>query len=156
MKLYIKQKVFSWGDKFAIKDESGQDIFFAKGEVFSFGKKLHIYDFFGIEVAFIHQKVFSFLPKFFIEINGQSFELVKEFTFLKPRYSIRNLGWEIDGDFFGHEYSVTQHGGTVMRMSKEWFTWGDSYVIDISEPRDAILCLCIALGIDCIVATQNN
>ena len=25
MKLYIKQKVFSWGDKFTVKDQDGRD-----------------------------------------------------------------------------------------------------------------------------------
>ena len=26
MKLYIKQKVFSWGDKFTVKDVNGEDL----------------------------------------------------------------------------------------------------------------------------------
>lgn len=44
MKLYIKQKVFSWSDKFAVKDESERDRWFAQGEVFSLGRKLHVCD----------------------------------------------------------------------------------------------------------------
>ena len=40
MKLYIKEKVFSWGDKFAVKDASGRDKYVVEGEVFSWGKKL--------------------------------------------------------------------------------------------------------------------
>ena len=44
MKLYIKQKVFSWGDKFTVKDASGEDRYYVEGEVFSWGKKLHVYD----------------------------------------------------------------------------------------------------------------
>ena len=35
MKLYIKEKVFSWGDKFTVKDEYGNDKYFVQGEVFS-------------------------------------------------------------------------------------------------------------------------
>ena len=30
MKLYIKQKVFSWGDKFTVKDETGRDKYFVQ------------------------------------------------------------------------------------------------------------------------------
>ena len=41
MKLYIKEKVFSWGDKFFVKDESGNDRYVVQGEVFSLGKKLY-------------------------------------------------------------------------------------------------------------------
>lgn len=35
MKLYIKQKVFSWGDKFTVKDVNGEDRYFVEGEIFS-------------------------------------------------------------------------------------------------------------------------
>jgi uncharacterized protein YxjI len=44
MKLYIKQKVFSWADRFTVKDENGADRYFVEGEMFSWGKKLHVYD----------------------------------------------------------------------------------------------------------------
>ena len=53
MKLYIKEKVFSWGDKFTVKDAYGEDKYIVEGEVFSWGKKLHVYDRSGREVAFI-------------------------------------------------------------------------------------------------------
>ena len=43
MKLYIKQKVFSWGDKFRVYDENYNDRYYVEGEVLSFGKKLHLY-----------------------------------------------------------------------------------------------------------------
>lgn len=43
-KLYIKQKVFSFGDKYNIYNESGQPVFSVQGEVFTFGAKIHIYD----------------------------------------------------------------------------------------------------------------
>ena len=93
MKLYIRQKVFSWVDRFTIKDESGNDKYFVEGEFFSWGKKLHVSDPDGNEVAFIQQKVFSLLPKFFVFVNGnQIAEIVKEFTFLRPKYSIEGLG----------------------------------------------------------------
>ena len=51
MKLYIKQKVFSWGDKFRIYDEN--DKYYVESEVFTFGKKLHLYSQSGSELAFI-------------------------------------------------------------------------------------------------------
>ena len=34
MKLYIKQKVFSWGDKFTVIDAFGYDKYIVEGEVF--------------------------------------------------------------------------------------------------------------------------
>ena len=52
MKLYIKEKVFSLGDKFTVNDAYGEDKYVVEGEVFSWGKKLHVYDRIGREVAF--------------------------------------------------------------------------------------------------------
>ena len=52
MKLYIKERVFSWGDKFTVKDAYGEDKYIVEGEVFSWGKKLHVYDRSGSEVLF--------------------------------------------------------------------------------------------------------
>ncbi len=37
MKLYIRQKVFSWVDQFTVKDELEEDKYFVNGEFFSWG-----------------------------------------------------------------------------------------------------------------------
>ena len=156
MKLFIKQKVFSWRDKFAVKDETGQDRWFAQGEVFTLGRKLHVYGSDGAEAAFIRQKVLSFLPRYYIEIGGSEYEIIKEFTFLRPRYTIRNLGWSVSGDFFAHDYAVLDGRGDIMRISKAWLSWGDFYELDITDERNELLCLCVALAIDCINADADD
>ena len=157
MKLYIKEKVFSWGDKFTVKDEYGYDKFVVEGEVFSWGKKLHIYDMAGAEVAFIKQEVWSFLPRFYVFCAGQQVaEIKKEFTFLFPKYSIEGLGWEIDGSFLAHEYKITKADRTIVTISKEWMTWGDSYELDIANPADEIVALAVVLTIDCVTESGSS
>ena len=126
MKLYIKEKVFSWGDKFTVKDEYGNDQYVVEGEVFTWGKKLHVYDMAGNEAAFIKQEVWSFLPRYYVFCGDrQVAEIKKEFSFLFPRYSIEGLGWEIDGKFMAHDYEITQAGRPIVTIRKEWMTWGD-------------------------------
>ena len=157
MKLYIQQKVFSWRDRFFVKDENGNDKYYVEGELFSWGKKLHIYDMNNNEVAFIKQEVFSFLPRFYVLIDGDEVaEIVKEFTFFFPKYRIDGLGWEIDGDFFDHDYEITQSGMPIVEISKEWFTWGDCYELSISEQADEIMSLAVVLAIDCVIDAQRN
>jgi len=158
VKLYIKQRVFSWRDRFFVKDEAGYDRYAAEGELFTWGKKLHIYDASGAEVAFVWQKVMSFLPRFFVEINGREVcEIVKEFTFFRHSYRISGMPWHLNGDFLAHEYSLDDSSGRqVMWMSKKWFTWGDSYELDIPDVRNELLCLCIALAVDCAMALQES
>jgi len=157
MKLYIKEKVFSWGDKFTVKDEYGNDKYFVQGEVLSFGKKLHVYDVAGNEVAFIKQEVWSFLPRYYVfRGNQQIAEIKKEFSFLFPRYSIEGLGWQIEGKFMLHDYEITQNGRNIVTISKEWMTWGDSYELDIANPEDEIVALAVVLTIDCVVEAASN
>lgn len=162
MKLYIKEKVFSWGDKFTVKDEYGYDKYFVQGEVFSWGKKLHVYDTRGNEVAFIKQEVWSFMPRFYVFCNGvQVAEIKKEFSFIFPKYNVAGLGWEIEGRFMAHDYDITKNGRTIVSINKEWMTWGDSYELNIINPEDEIVALAVVLTIDCVTeasarATSSN
>jgi len=155
MKLYIRQKVFSWVDRFAVKDENGQDKYFVEGELFSLGKKLHIYDMAGGESAFVQQKVFSLLPRYFVFVNGEQIaEIVKELTFLHSKYSIEGLGWVISGSFSAHDYEIVQNDRTIVSIHKAWMTWGDCYELEIAEEKDEIVALSVVLAIDCVMAAS--
>ena len=157
MKLYIKEKVFSWNDRFTVRDQWGNDKYYVEGEFFSWGKKLHVYDLQNREVAFIKQEVWSFLPRYYVYTGGQQVaEIKKEFTFFFPKYSIDGLGWEIDGSFWEHEYEITQNGRPIVTISKEWMTWGDSYELDISNSADEIIALAVVLTIDCVNEAQRS
>jgi len=156
MKLYIKQKVFSWTDRFTVKDAQGNDRYYVEGELFSWGKKLHVYDMSGSEVAFIQQKTFSWMPTYFVFVDGrQVAEIVKEFTFFTPRYRIDGPGWEATGRVMFHEYQVTRGEQTVVSICKEWMTWGDSYELDIANPNDEVMALAVVLTIDCVIAQSQ-
>ena len=157
MKLYIREKVFSLGDRFTVKDELGRDKYVVQGQVFSWGKKLHVYDMAGREVAFIKQEVWSLLPRFYVFCDGrQVAEIKKEFTFFFPKYAIEGLGWEINGSFMAHDYEITQSDRTIVRIRKEWMTWGDSYELDIANPADEIVALAVVLTIDCVTESNSS
>ena len=157
MKLYMKQKVFSWADTFTVKDSMGEDKYFIKGEAFSWGKKLHVYDRSGREVAFIRQKLWTFMPRYMVSVNGTDVaEIVKEFTFLRPKYSILGPGWEVDGSFWEHDYEVTENGRPIVSIRKEWMTWGDTYELDIADTGNEVMALAVVLAIDCVLDAQQN
>lgn len=156
MKLYIKQKVFSWRDKFTVKNESGDDLYAVEGELFSWGKRLHVLDANGAEAAYIRQKVFALFPRYLVEMDGREVCYIqKKFSFFKPKYELEGIPWRVEGDFWAHEYKVWDGERQVMGMSKHWFTWGDSYEIDIARNEDALLCLCIVLAVDAAVASED-
>ena len=155
-KLYIKQKVFSWGDSFTVKNEYGEDLYRVKGEVLSLGKKLHIYDSADRELALIRQKVMTFLPRYFIDIDGQqAAEVVREMSFFKPRYSIHGPDWQVEGDFWGHDYRLAAGEKTVAGLKKAWMSWGDSYEVDIADEADALYVIGVVLAIDAVLEADN-
>ena len=120
MKLYMKQKAFSWRDRFYVKDEDGTDKYFVEGEIFSWGKKLHVYDAQGTEVAFIRQKVMSLLLRYFVDIGGKEVcTVVQKFSLFKPKYAIEGLNWHMKGNFLAHEYVLTDGARQVMQLSKK-------------------------------------
>ena len=157
MKLYIKQKVFSWGDKFSIYDENDKVWFSVEGEIFSLGKKLHLYDAQGEEIAYIHQKVLSFLPRFFIDRGGEEeIEVVKKLTFFHPEYEVEAMNWKITGDFFSHEFEIKEYDNDpVAYVRKKWFSWGDSYELEFMPGVDVQMALCVILIIDAIIQDEE-
>lgn len=158
MKLYIKQKVFSWKDRFTVKDETGNDRYTVVGEFFSLGRKLHVYDMEEREVATIQQEVWTWMPNYHVYIGGSHAADVKQkFTWFRPRYEITGLDWTVEGSFWEHDYEVLSAAeGCIVRITKEWMTWGDTYELDIARPEDELLALAIVLTIDCVKASQSN
>ncbi len=156
MKLYIKQKIFSLGEKFSVKDEYGRDRYFVEGEFFSIPKRFRIYDAGGRERLTIQSKMFTFMPCYEILRGGTvAAEIVKEFSFFCPKYRIDGSPFSVEGDFFDHDYTILRDGRAVAEISKEWFTWGDSYMLNNMQNEDEELLLAILIVIDCVMARQN-
>ena len=156
MNLYIKQKVFSFRDRFFVYDEGGTEKYYVEGEVFSFGKKLHIFDMKGNRLADISQQVFSFLPKFYVTVNGHSFEVKRLFTFFHPKYTVEPFGWTVCGNFFEHSYEITSGECRVAQIEKEWFSFGDAYAIRIRDGIDELAVLSAVLVVDACMEQNNN
>lgn len=157
MKFYMKQKVFSWVDKFSIYDEYENEAYWVEGEVFSIGKKLDLFDSNNQHKAHIHQKVFSFMPRYFININGEDVaEVVKKFTLFSHQFNVTGYDWNVEGDFLAHEYEISRGDYLIATISKEWFSWGDAYSIDIVDGVDPVPIISVVLIIDAILAQSNS
>lgn len=157
MKLLIEEQIFTWRDRFTVMDEAGVERYYVEGELFSWGRKLHVTDLKGREVAYVEQQLFTFLPRYAVYAGGVLIgEVVKEFSFFRPRYTVEGADWNVEGDFWDHDYTVFRGGVPVVSIQKEWFTWGDCYTLDIRDPRDEIQALALVLAIDCAVEQANN
>lgn len=149
MKLLFKQRVFSWFDSYDIYDEQGKPVFAVKGQL-SWGHCLKIMDTAGQEIGTVKEVVLTLLPRFELYAGNQRIgEIRKELTFFKPRFALDMNGWTVDGDWFEWDYSIRDSRGQVVAtISKQLFNWSDTYVIDVSDPADAIPALMVVLAID--------
>ncbi|KPU45889.1 hypothetical protein OXPF_03570 [Oxobacter pfennigii] len=159
MKYLIRQKIFSIGDNFTIKDEMENDKFIVKGKVFALGDKLRIYDTSENEVSYIEQKLFKFLPEYNIYLYGKHCATVKKkFTFLTHKFDIdSSMGeYKVEGDFFGFEFNITKDGNVVASVSKKFFSFSDTYGVDIDDDENHGFLLALVIVIDQVIHDNKN
>lgn len=158
MKLYFKQRMFSWFDSYDIyhMDDSGAVAFTVEGKL-AWGHCLHILDPMGQHIATVKQQVFTFLPKFDLYIGEQCVGTIcKEFTFLRPSFTLDCKGWRMEGSFMEWDYTIQDGPRTVAAISKELFNWTDTYTIDVADPGDALYALMVVLAIDAEKCSRND
>lgn len=153
--LYIKQKVFSLSGKFTVIDQQENDVYYVEGSFMQFPKTFSIMNTTRDEVALITKKVLSFSPKFFVEVNGvEALTIKKEFSFFKARYTIDAAGIEVQGNWWDMNFQVLQQGEVIGQVNKEWFTWGDSYKVQILNEEMETIIIALVIAIDCVKADQ--
>lgn len=158
MELRIKQRVFSWSDTYDVYNENGEPCYYVRAEILTFGHQIHVYDKrTGREVGSIHQKLFAFLPQFHIVIGGRVVGTIRrELSFLKPRYTVDFRGWSVEGNFLGWDYTASRNGLQVLSVTKELFTWGDTYVLRYFSMEDEIPGLLLTIAIDAANCDNND
>jgi uncharacterized protein YxjI len=151
-KYIVKQKIWSWGDDFVIKDEAQNPVFYVKGKVFSIGDKLSFRDVHGVEMAYISQKVLSFNKKYRIFRYGRLAATVKKkITLFNDKFTVDVQGadgYEVTGNFWDYEYTFTRGGKMVAMVAKDPYSWSDTYGVWIEPGEDDVLILAVAIVID--------
>ena len=157
MKLYFKQRLFSWFDSYDIYNEAGETVYVVKGQL-SWGHCLKIYDTYGNEIGTVKERVLTLLPKFELFLRGQYMGCIsKELTLFRPRYNIDCKGWHVEGDFFEWDYRIMDRSGRcVATVSKEILRLTDTYVIDVLNGQDALCALMLVLAIDAEKCSRND
>jgi len=153
MRYVMKQKLFSFGDDFYIKDENERDVYFVDGKAFSFGDQLSFQDLDGNELAYIRQELFAWGKTYEIWRDGRVAAVVKKelFAFFHHRFTVDVPGpddLEAEGDFMDHEYAFRRGDRVVATVSKRWFSWTDTYGVDIADDEDPVLILASAVVVD--------
>jgi uncharacterized protein YxjI len=161
MRYVLKQKLWSFGDDYIIRDADGNDCYFVDGRALSIKHKLSFQDMHGRELAFIRQRWFSWGPAYEIYRNDQLLAVVKKhlFTLFRCKFGVDGPGandFEAVGNFIDHEYEINHAIGTVARVSKRWFSFTDTYGIEIADGQDQVLLLAAAVVIDLVCHDEHD
>ncbi|WP_368645614.1 LURP-one-related/scramblase family protein [Alkalibacterium putridalgicola] len=156
MRLYIKQKVWSFKDRFSIKDDVERDRYYVEGEFFSFAKKLRLFNKDNEEQLYIEQSLWRFLPEYNLYEKGEKVATVKkDFTLFKNNYTILGPDWHIEGSVMAHDYMIKEGDKVIADINKKWLSWGDTYEINIHDEQYVSLLLGIVVVIDAVIAQEN-
>ncbi len=161
MRYVLKQKLFSLGATFHVRNEQGEDVFVFEGAAFSFGHQLTLRDAGGNELAFVRRKLLSWGPTYEIYRGGQLFAVVKKklFSFFKHVFTVDVPGPDdlvAEGDFWDLEFAFSRAGRTVAVVSRRWFSWADTYGVEVAEGEDDVLILASAIVIDMVRADSQK
>lgn len=157
MKMYFKQRLFSWLDSYDIFDEAGNTLYTVKGE-FGVGHRLRIYNAHKEPVGLVKQKIFTLLPAFEMYINEQYMGCIRrEFALFRPQYTMDGVSWRVQGNLFEWDYTIFDTAGQqVATITKEFFNWTDTYMIDVRNPSDGLRVLMFVLAIDAEKCSRDN
>jgi uncharacterized protein YxjI len=156
MRYLLKQSLFSFGDDFTIKDDAGNAVFQVDGKAFTLlREKLAFEDMQGKELAFIRERIIALTPSYEILRNGEVAAVVK-----KDLINLFRCGFTVDvpgpddleaqGSLLDHEYTFTRGSRTVATVSKRWFSFTDTYGVDVEAGEDPVLILASTVIIDMI------
>ncbi len=156
MRYLLRQDLLSFGDDFTIKNEAGEPVFQVDGKAFTLlREKLAFEDMQGQELAFIRERIIALTPSYEILRNGEVAAVVK-----KDLINLFRCGFTVDvpgpddleaqGSLLDHEYTFTRGSRTVATVSKRWFSFTDTYGVEIEQGEDPVLILASTVVIDMI------
>ncbi|RCS41142.1 hypothetical protein DTL42_21445 [Bremerella cremea] len=160
MRYVIKERFWSWGDKYYVYNEHQDPVYEIVGKVFSWGDQLSFRDMQGNELAYISQRLLSWMPCYEIYLQGELFAVMrKKFTWFQQKFVLDIPGpndYTIDGSFWVHNYAFQRQGRTVAKISKAFWAWTDSYGIETVKGEDDVTILCACIVIDQILDDQRS
>ncbi len=152
----MREHIFSFGDDFSIKDESGRDVFHVDGKALRPRKTFVIETPGGDELVRIREQRLRLRKTMRIERQGEELATIRKdvLTPLHDHFTVELVKGgvlEVKGDLLGHEFTIAWESGVAMaEVSKRWFALRDTYGLSVEPDQDAVLALAIAVCVDAI------
>ena len=152
MKVYIKNKFWSWGGGSSVVNENKEPVFQVKGKVFSITRKKYLCDLDGNRLYTIRNKWFNwFIHKAFIyDSNNNKIATVKDKWFnIKNEYFIEDYKDEIkiDGQFFSLSSTILKNGEPIGTIRRRITFINDAFELEANE-QDMPFLIALVIAID--------
>ena len=152
MKVYIKNKIFSFGGGSSVVNENKEPVYNVKGRVFSVTKVKYVCDLEGKRLFKIRNKWFNFFvhKAYIYDENKKEIATVKDKWFnTKGEYFV--LGYKdeikIQGKFFGLTSQILKNGEVVGTIRRQVTIIADSFELEASE-EDMPFLVALVIAID--------
>jgi len=159
MKYKIRQKIFSLGDNFVIKNELDEPELIVQSKLLTLGNKLTIYDRFNNELFYVEESILRLLAEYRIYQDGNEVAFVKKkFSLFRPQIDINSQygNFTIDGDFLAYNFSINQDGIPVAKITKKVFSFTDEYLLDILVNDNVDFLITLVIVVDQILHDRKN
>lgn len=159
MRYLIKERIFSFSDRFIIKDENNNPQYEVIGKILSLGNKLDIYNMQGDKLIYIEEKLLRLLPEYTLYKDGNIVARInKEFTLFKPKFKIESQygKFSIEGNVFQHDFNILKNGKAIAWVNKKWVSLSDTYSVEISDGEDQSFILAMVIVLDQIFYDNKN
>lgn len=138
-------------------DKGGHTRYTVTGDAYSLGKRLHIHDLAGREAVYVHQRIPSMFPRYEIEVYGKPVGCVtKDLTFLRPKYTMAEMGWEVSGTTGIFDYELTWQNSVVAANRPVQGEKGRLFFMEFYDRTAELAALGVLLTINCILAPQES
>jgi uncharacterized protein YxjI len=150
----IRQKMFSIGDDFWIENREGARVFKVDGKALRLRKTLFFEDLNGNKLAKIQERLLAIKDTMAVEdAQGNQMAVIKKGIIapLGDHWTVKVKGGpdlDVQGNILDHEYSIMQRRKKVAEVSKAWFSFTDTYGVEIGEGQNDLLILALAIAID--------
>ena len=154
MRFKVSQKIFSFGDNFTVQDVDGMDHYQIQGKVFSFGDKLTLMDMHGRELYYIEQQLLKLFAEYNLYRDGKLMATCKKrFSLMGSKFDIfSDMGdFQIEGRPLNYNYAIYRNGIVVATVDKAYFSFSDTYGVDIADTEDYAFILSLVIIIDQVV-----
>lgn len=88
--------------------------------------------------------------------NGNHFTIKKDFSFLKPHYTIEDLDMEVKGNFWDMDFQLLKDNQVIANISQQWFRMTSTYQVEVYNETYNDLTISLVIAIDYVKELEKN